>query len=401
MNRIVATLLAGTLAGLLSSPAIAQQAERDASLSFGGDQFTAGQQSTIAAPVANDAFMAGYNVSLNAAVGGDAHLAGYNVVTNAAVAGDIYAAGFSVAVSADAGGDVTAVGNTVALRAPAPVPGNVRLAGATVTIGSPVTGSALVSAQTFTLDAPITGSLAFYGENLIFAPGAKVDGTVYIRAPKEIAVPASVASADRVNFELLETPDYMSEAGKTAENVVKGFWPAFWAAAVWWLLLLGVGALFIAFMPRGMAAMQTISEKRPFRNVGLGILTFAAVVGLVPVVAITVIGLLLVPFVLLFVFVACSLAYIAGVYFAGLRLARSFVRIEANLQRLLVLAGSLVVATLLGMIPFLGWLITLGLLVFGFGVIVVVLMVNWTARDAARLHPAVPLPGVAATPGAA
>jgi hypothetical protein len=400
MNRFIPILLAGALVGLLASPSLGQQPDRDARLTFGGDQFTAGQQAVIDAPVAHDAFMAGYNVSLNAAVSGNAHLAGYHVNTNADVTGDIYAAGFAVTVGRTVGGDVTAMGNSVSLRTTAPVPGNARLAGANVSLASAVTGSALITAQTLTLDAPIAGDLAFYGENLIFGPGAKVGGTISIQAPKEIAVPATVASADRVTFTLLTSPDYMGEAGKTAENVVKGFWPVFWAAAMWWLLLLVVGAIFIALMPRGMAAMQTVSEKRPFRNFGLGILAFASVVGLVPVFAFTVIGLLLLPFVILFAVIACSLAYLTGLYFVGLRIARSFVAVETNAIRLTVLAGSLVVATLIGMIPVVGWFISLGLLTFGFGVIAVVLMVNWTTRDAARLHPGFPLAGIPATPGA-
>lgn len=398
MNRMISALLAMVLAGISVSPTSAQQQE--ANLVFGGDQFTAGQQATIETSVVNDAFLAGYNVSLSAPVGGDAHLAGFNVTTGADVKGDLYAAGYTVAVGSRMGGDVTAVGNSVTLRAPGPVPGNVRLSGANVTVGSPVTGSVLVSARTLTLDAPITGDLSFYGENLIFAPGARVDGTVAIQAPKEITVPATVAAADRVTFELLAVPDYVSEAGKTAENVVKGFWPAFWAAATWWLLLLIVGAIFIALMQRRLAAMQTISEKRPFRNIGLGILSFAAVVGLVPVLAITVIGLLIVPFALLFAFVACSLAYLAGVYFTGLRITRAFAPVETNAKRLAVLGGSLIAATLIGLVPVLGWLVSLGLLTFGFGVIAVVLMVNWTTKDAIRLQPSAPLPGVAAAPSA-
>jgi hypothetical protein len=391
-------LVAGVLACTFTSPSLAQQQE--ANLTFGGDQFTAGQQATIQLPVAHDALLAGYNVSLNAPVGGDAHLAGYNVTTRADVTGDLYAAGYLVSIGNKVGGDITAVGSTVTLRTQAPVPGNVRLVGANVTVGSPISGSVLVSAQTFTLDAPVNGDFSFYGENLIFAPGAKVSGTVAIQAPKEIPVPATVAPPERVTFTLLAVPDYVSEAGKTAESVVRGFWPAFWAAAVWWLLLLVVGAIFIALMPRGTAAMQTIAEKRPFRNLGLGILGFAAVIGLVPVFAITVIGLLLVPFALLFAFIACSLAYLAGVYFVGLRIARAFTPIETNPARLAVLGGSLIAATIIGIIPVLGWLVSLGLLTFGFGVIVVVLMVNWTTRDAARLQPVAPAPGIAGTPSA-
>lgn len=395
MTRLSTLLVAVALLGF----PIAATAQ-EANLSFGGDQFTAGQNASIEAAVANDAFLAGYDVGLTAAVGGDAHLAGFNVTSSAAVTGDLYAVGFNVTVNNAVGGDVTAAGNNVALRSPQPVAGNVRLAGQNVAVGSGVGGSAIVTAQTLTLDGPITGDLVFFGDNIIFATGARIDGTVAIHAPEEIAVPASVASADRVRFEPLVRPDYMGEAGRTAQNIVSGFWPVFWTVAAWWVVLVVIGSGFIALMPRGLAAMQAVSETRPFRRLGLGILAFAATIGLVPVFAITIVGILLLPFVLLFVFIACSLAYLAGVYFAGHRLARAFIAVETNLQRLAVLAVSLIAAALLGIVPVLGWLITLLLLVFGFGVIAAVLIVRWSSGDAARLSGATPA-AASPTPGAA
>jgi hypothetical protein len=349
----------------LAPPVLAQ----DASLSFGGDQYTAGQHATIAAPVANDAFLAGYNVTFTAPVAGDAHVAGFDVKATSDIAGNFYAMGYAVAVLGSVGGDLTAAANTVTVGTTSPISGNVRLAGATVTVSSPVTGSALISAQTLTLDAPITGDLNFIGENLVFAPGALVTGKVLIQAPKEIAVPVTVASPDRVTYQVLSSPDYMSEAGKTAENVVRGFWPAFWAAAVWWLALLLIGAVFIAFMPRGVAAIETVASGRLWRNLGIGILAFAAALGLVPVVALTVVGIVLLPIVLVFVVAACSLALLAGAYALGMMLVRRFVAVETNLRRVMVLAATLVVTALIGMIPILGWIVTLTVLIFGFGVL--------------------------------
>ena len=379
MKTLAQLLIFGALLGIPAAQA------DEAALTFGGDQFNAGQVTSIAAPVQHDAFAMGSDVTLSAPVSGDAHLAGYDVDVEADVSGDIYAAGFSVNVTSAVGGDLTAMGNTVTVRSATAVTGNVRLAGATVVLGTPVGGSALVTAQSLTLDVPVSGDFSFYGENLTFGPGARVDGVLEIRAPKEIAVPASVASADRVRFELLDSPDYVSEAGKTAGTVVGRFWPVFWTIAAWWLLLFLVGAGLIALLPRAVAALQVASEKRPFRNLGLGILTFAAVLGLVPVVAMTIIGILLLPFVLIFAVIACSLAYLAGAFLIGLRIGSAFVTVDTNLKRLGVLAVSLIAAALVGIIPFVGWLITLGIVIFGFGTASIVTMVRWSARDAARL----------------
>jgi cytoskeletal protein CcmA (bactofilin family) len=385
--RLLPKLLAITLL-FLPVGAIAQEGR----FSFGGDQFAAGQSALVDAPVPHDAFAAGYDVALRSPVNGDAHLAGFNVTQGADVAGDLYAAGFSVSINGNVGGDVTAMGNSVTVASPQPVAGNLRLAGQTVTVSSVVNGSALITAQTLTLASAVKGDLNFFGETLSFGPNAKVDGTVTIHAPKEIVVPASVAAADRVRFELLVAPDYASEAGKTAEHVVRGVWPAVWATGLWWLLLFVVGLTAITLLPRLTQSLQTVGASRPFRRIGLGLVAFSATIGLVPVLALTVVGILVLPFALLFVVVACALAYLTGTYLVGARIARSLTSIDGNLKRVGVLAISIVVLGLLGMIPVIGWLLTLVVLCFGFGAIATVIMGRMSSSDRPTLAAAAQTP---------
>jgi hypothetical protein len=193
---------------------------------------------------------------------------------------------------------------------------------------------------------------------------------VRIHAPAAIEVPASVAPADKVSFEMLETTDYAGQAGKTAEHVVRGVWPAVWAVAIWWLALVVIGALVIALLPRATAALEDRAGTRPMRTLGLGLLGFAAALGMVPVAAITILGIVLLPFVAVAAFVACVLAYLAGVYLLAVRAGRAFARIDTTLKRLVALAVGVVLAGLVGMLPFLGWLISLLLLIFGFGIFI-------------------------------
>ena len=373
----LARLLAISLL-LLPVEALAQDGAR---LTFGGDQFTAGQSAQVDAAVARDVFAAGYDVAVRAPVSGDAHLAGFNVSQTADVAGDTYAAGFSVSLTGKVGGDVTAMGNTVSLTSPQPVGGNLRIVGQTDTVSSGIEGSALNSAQTATLGSAVKGDLSFIGENLAFGPGARVDGKVTIRAPRQIAVPASVAAADRVTFEQLVTPDYASEAGKTAEHAVRSIWPAVWGIGLWWLLLFVIGVVVITLSPRLTQSLQSTGATRPFRRIAAGLVTFAAVIGLVPVLVLTIFGIFLVPFALVFVVLACALAHLTGTYLVGVRVARALTSVESNLKRVGVLAVSIVVMGLLGMIPVIGWLLTLVLLCFGFGAIAAIIMGRLAAPD--------------------
>lgn len=353
---------------------------------FGGDQYVAGQVASFAGEVARDAFAAGYDVTA-AAVTGDAHLAGYNVTTQGAIAGNLYAAASTLAVTAPVGGDVTAFAQTLSLREGATVGGNLRAAAALVTLAAPVSGSVLVTAQTFKLEGTVAGDLSFFGETLSFGPDARVTGQVLIQAPKEIAVPASVASADRVSYTALVVPDYASEAGKTAEHVVRSVWPAVWATGLWWVLLIVVGLLFITLGNRFVLAMEQAAGRRPLRNFGLGVLTFASVLGLVPVLALTVAGLVVLPFLLLFVAICWALAYVAGTYLVALRVGAALVPVDSNLKRVGVLIAGIVVAGLIGMVPILGWLTMLALTAFGFGVFALRTMVRWAARDQDLLQP--------------
>lgn len=376
--RLIASLMVAGLA-LAGGPAGAD----DARLSFGGDEYAAGQAATINQPaVARDAFAAGYDVSLSSTVEGDAHLAGFNVRSDGTVRGDSYLAGFSVTVAGPTGADLSAMGNSITVGSAAPVTGNARLAGATITISAPIGGSALVSAQTLTLDAPITGDLDFFGEKLNFGPNAVVSGKLNIQAPSEIAVPATVAAAERVSYRQLVLPDYATEAGRTAEHVVRSFWPAVWATGTWWLLLFVVGLAFLGLGPRLVERLRLATERRPFRTLGAGFVGFSAVLGLVPVSAMTVIGLLATPLFVLFAFVMSALAYLAGTYLVGSRLVGTLTPLDTAMKRAVALALSIVVAGLLGMVPMLGWLLVLLLIAFGFGAMARAMLSIDTGRQA-------------------
>ncbi len=88
-----------------------------------------------------------------------------------------------------------------------------------------------------------------------------------------------------------------------------------------------------------------------------------------PVLFLTVIGIFVVPVALVLVFLAWLLGYLAGVYLLGARVAKTLTPLDSVVKRLAVLAVSILALGLLGMIPVVGWLITLIILCFGLGAI--------------------------------
>ncbi len=364
LRRLSRTIVLFTGLLALASPTAAQDGVR---LVFGNDHYAAGQQTRQAMPVPGDMFLAGYDVTLAAPVRGSAHMGGFNVTSNAEVDTNLYMAGFTANVNAPVAGNVTATGSTVSVAENAAIAGNARLSGASVTLAGPVGGSALVAADALTLAGSIDGDFNFYGRTITFEPGAQVAGNVTIHAPEEISIPASVAPASRVSFERLEDVDYVGEAGRTAENVARGLWPVIGGLIAFMLILVLAGAVLLALFPHRIATMQAMAATRPFRSIGWGILTFAMLLGLVPVTALTVIGILALPVVFIFIVLCFGFAYVLGIYLVGTRIAGSFAELSTNPKRLGVLAGSLVIAVLLGFVPFIGWLLTLMLMIFGLG----------------------------------
>lgn len=342
----------------------------DTKFTLGGDAYAAGQSSALDTPVAHDAFIAGFDARLGNRVGGDAHIAGFNVKVDQPVGGDLYAAGFSIDINQPVGGDVTAFGNSVTVDPEATIAGNARLSGARVTLSVPVSGAAMVSAETLTINAPISGDFEFFGNRIELGPDARMDGLVRLHAPNPIDLPPDVADPARVSYQKLETADYAGQAGSTASRVLTGVWPIVWAAGLWWLSLVVLGALIIALMPQATAGFERRASTQPLRTLGLGIIGFSATAGLLPVAALTIVGIVLIPVIGILALVLCVCAYLVGVYLVALRASRSFLTIDTAFKRVIVLVVGIVMAGLIGILPFLGWLISLALVAYGFGIFV-------------------------------
>jgi hypothetical protein len=352
-----------------SAAAVAQDRTTDY-FSFGGDEFAAGQYATLSRAPANDAFVAGYDVKLTAPVGGDAHATGFNVSIDAAVTGNVYAGGFSVIIGAPVGEDVTAAGNSVIVLATAPVTGNVRLAGQTLTLSGPVSGSVIVAGQSATLASVVSGDMQFTGATLNFGSGARVDGTLTIRAPQRIDVPASVAPADRVVYEQLEYADRVNGPAQVALETMQQMspWVVVLPLLIWNLVLLVIGLICFALFAKRSAAVYGHSVVKPWYTGWVGLVGLAVLFGGFAALGMTLIGIPLIPVWVLVLIVMATLAQVAGAYILGGRILAAFPMTQAKIvMQMLGLLIGLVILWVLGFVPFLGYLVWLLTALVGLG----------------------------------
>ncbi|MDP3896168.1 MAG: hypothetical protein Q8Q62_05795 [Mesorhizobium sp.] len=359
----------------------------DEPLVLGGDVYVSGSSATVSQPSPRDALAVGFSVNLRGRVESDGHAMGFNVDVEGPVGGNLYASGFSVTIEQPVGEDVTAGGFNVHLRKLAAVGGNARLAGGNVTVDAPVAGSLLAAAGTLAVNGTIAGDARLTAGTLVFGPEARIGGTLTYASRVPVEIPASVIAADRVRFEKLEVGSAVDSVQDTMGRSMPHFWPSFlglfFGFVVTILFLVVTAAVLLSLAPRRVEELRSAAIAAPFRSIGLGVLGLATLVGLIPVSAMTLIGIPLIPVVLLAIVALWIVGYLLGVYALAWRIAVGLRQLEPTLAvRLAVIAVGLAVAATLNFIPFIGWLINLTLIFLGLGTIAAWIF-RWLAGERA------------------
>jgi len=349
--------------------AMAQQVSRE----HGGDTYLAGEAVTETLSATRDFFAAGSVVTTSGSVGGDAHVAGYDVDISTRTGGDVYAAGSSVSINAPVGEDITAAGFSLRSTADAVTQGNVRFFGRTLTIEGPVEGALTAFGGKIHLNAPISGDAWIVAETLTFGPEARIDGNLTLTAEDAVSVPPTVISQDRITLEEWDGRDMYRALDESWEWVEMPLLPAWLsllsAFLISTLFLLLLAAIFLTFVPVRVEKMRRRVTRQPLQTFLLGVIGLSALFGMVPVTALTVIGILFVPFALLLIIVAWTLGYLLAAYAVARRVWVAFDGSDdpSILMKLVIVALAIVVIAVLNFIPFVGWVANYTLVLLGVG----------------------------------
>jgi len=249
----------------------------------------------------------------------------------------------------------------------------------------------------------VMGDAWLTGSNIRFGDDATIAGSLTYVAPAPIDIPESVITADRVTFIELTSQEGVDELRRGLDQRGSLFWPSLFGMVIGFifttLFMLALAAVALAFFPRAVEQTRLMAGERVGACLLAGVAGLSMLFGLVPVSAMTLIGIPLIPFVILLIMVAWTLSYLLGVYVLSMRLAGAFnFDVNTNLERLVVLAVGLVVLALLHFAPFIGWVINLLLVLFGLGAMMLAIIDRFNAKgSAAQPAPAAP-PGPPETP---
>ena len=364
-RSILTTLL--TLAAFGASPLAAQTSEQV----HGGDTFVA--QPTVNQTFAadRDVFATGNVIAAKGTAAGDMHLLGFDIHQGTSVGGNLLATGMSVTLAAPVTGDAAVTGFSVHNTRDGTVGGNAFLVGNTVTIDGPVSGSLTGFGQTVVLNAQIDGDVWLVGEDITFGPDAVILGQLLYSSDEQISVPERVISPDRVRFEKMQPWQLATRMrdGWTEYPVLPAFMSIFAFFLVSLAFFVALAAIFQSFLPKVLNRMQLAVQSRPGQVFLLGVIGLSMLFGMVPIIALTVFGLPLVPIVLLAIVAVWTLGYALGAYAIAQRLLSAFgdQNKPTKLVRLVAFAGVLIAVAVLNFIPFLGWVANYTLVLLGIG----------------------------------
>lgn len=364
-------LIISTLASLTLSltPGLAEQVSRV----HGGDTYTAGEAVTEALAATGDVFAAGSVVTTSGTTSGDIHAAGFDVDITTQTGGDVYAAGSSVTIGATVGQDTTAAGFSVRSTTNAITQGNLRFFGRTLTIDGPVVGALTAFGGTVHLNAPISGDAWIVAETVTFGPEARIDGSLTLSTDDDTVVPARVIPAARITLEDWDSGDLYREFDRSWDSVDMPMLPMwlsmFSAFLISAIFLLVMATIFLTFAPKRVDKLRLRVTRQPLQSFLLGIVGLSTLFGMVPVTALTIIGLPFVPFALLLILVAWTLGYLLAAYAIARRVLLAFDGAEdpSMALKLLTVAGAIIVVAILNFIPFIGWVVNYTLVLLGVG----------------------------------
>lgn len=353
LDRWILTLVLGLG---LALPAAAQ--DKAAERRLGDDLFVAGSNVRVAAGGLEDVFAAGRDIAIAANVRESVHLFGRRLRITGAVGQDAYAAGQEVEIRGPVIGDVAAAGERVELSGSAGA--DIALAGREVTVTGPIGGDASLAGEMVEIAAPITGSVQIRAERIRFGPGARIDGTLAYWSPNRVDIPAGVIAANRVTGVRTEA------ARKTTEAEVAPRAVRFFVGVVVFLVL---AAVLAAVVPRRLALAHERIVERPWLNLLLGVIAASALCGSILVLALSIIGLPLVPIVLVLTPFVFAVGYLTAAFAVGrLSLGLARVRpIEGWLGAFTAMATGVVLLAVVRLIPILGWLVLVFAVIVGLG----------------------------------
>lgn len=323
-------------------------------------------------------YIAGGNLTINGTTNGDLYAAGGSITVDGPVQSDANIAGGNVHIAGKIGGDLRATAGTLNINSQ--ISGDALVGGGSITFSdkSAISGDLVVGGGSITLNAPVNGSIKIGGGTVNI--NSKVRGDVWIRSDQAVTfgplaeVPGKIKIYSNVDPQIKEgakVSEPQIEALAKASHNKKGL-----AAIISAWFLIKILALFIVSYALsrmyGRRMLQGVKNMQSKFWTALGTGVAAMIIGPIAFIILLLTGvgyyagIIEITLYILAFMLSCAL----GAAFIG-----SWVLMKLNKKTELVLnwqaiAIGTLIMSLVPLIPIVGWIITFGITLASFGVIV-------------------------------
>jgi len=332
--------------------------------------------------VDDDLYVVAYTIIIDGMVNGELWAAGYTITVNGVVNGSAMVAGNMISISGDVGHAVRAAGQTISISGN--VNGDLMVFGSAVNVASTATvkGDLFVGAGNVRIDGLVEGDIKGGGSEVTIGNGVK--GNVELEVDSLTILPTANIEGD-LTYTSEEEADIQSGAqigGATTHNLppVKEepaipfpfvLFSGILSKLAGFLMALVTGLVIILIAPRRLTSIAESIRISPGASAGWG----ALVLFLTPIAAIllclTIVGIPVGLIALALWGIGLYLAQIPVGLLIGRLIISRFRGVERRAIMIGALALGLVILTLLGLIPYLGFFIGLAVALFGLGAVVV------------------------------
>lgn len=333
----------------------------------------AGNNVNIQQNVLGTTIVIGNYVDIEGDIDGDVIALGSNITIDGSIGGNFYAAGQSISLKGEITKDAFVFGSNIILDKQSIIARDAHLFAASVSSFGDIGRDAAIFTANYSLNGDVGRNLSVSADNITISDDSVIAGDFNYQSNKEANILDGASITGEVNkYEIQQKTEEIKSEKEQKAAPVKAFNLLKYLLGI--LFTLGVSLLLWAVMlliaPKVTDKFANLLAKRPGSAAGFG----AIALFLTPIALI----------ILLFTVVGIPLSLITGAIY-GILLYLSFYITAASFGIVMfkkvfglkdlhkniwyILAGVLVVK-LLTMLPFIGWIISLASVIFGFGLFI-------------------------------
>jgi len=319
----------------------------------------------LAGDVLGDLIAGGGNVTVTGRNAKDVMLGGGSVNVFGETGEDLRVAGGNIVIGENVGGDLVVAGGMVHILAGVEIGGDLLVAGGAIIMDGTVAEDMTAVGGDITLNGKVSGNLRVkHVENLTIGSEARVGGNLDYQSSREATIFEGSQIGGEINH-VLAKARYDKGMRSAVKGAVLGIVTA--VALVKLAILLAAALLLVHFFQSGLTAVTGEIHANFWRELLRGLVVLVTLPAAAIILAMTVVGLIPAALTLL---AYAGLMILASVYssvFFGAWLSKRFSRTKELAVTWKTATLGLLALAIIGVVPFVGWIVDLGVMLASLG----------------------------------